>query len=102
AKLETVFWSNVDSVIAIPAGGKKRETNSGIMTSNLFEFTKQVLCVDISPLAAKAAGQRPWIHGYLHSATPAARECTSRLRATCSTTSKVSCAHMSQLNFSAR
>ena len=49
----------MNGIIAISTGSEEREANPGVVARNLFEFTKQVLRVDISSLAAKAAGQRP-------------------------------------------
>jgi len=49
----------MDGVVAISGGSEKREAQSSVMAGDLFEFAQQVLRVDISSLAAKAAGQSP-------------------------------------------
>src|SRR5216684_57668 len=58
-KFEALFRSNVDSVIAVSTGSEEREAYGGVLTGKPLELTKQVLRVNVSSLAAKAAGQRP-------------------------------------------
>jgi hypothetical protein len=57
--LEPFFRRNANCIITVPAGSKQLKAHSSAGACNLLKLAQQVLRIDVSSLAAKAAGQRP-------------------------------------------